>query len=117
VTRQMTGSREGLVAAGNGADMFPGPLGGLEGMEIFLVGGVVVGGCGEKIGVSVLAGGGVGLHVARQLVGSREALVAARKVAGVGLLADVGADVSRLMLETEEGLVAEMALVGAGDLF
>lgn len=59
----------------------------------------------------------MGLHVARQLVGSREALIATREITRMGLLASVGADMTCLMLQTEEGLVAEMAFVGARDLF
>lgn len=52
-------------------------------------------------------------RVARQLVGATEALGAARELAGVRLLARVGADVSGLVLEAVEGLVAQRALVGA----
>lgn len=40
---QMARSSEGLEAVGNGANMLSGPLGRLDSMEIFLVGGVMVG--------------------------------------------------------------------------
>ena len=55
-------------------------------------------------------------RVAGQLVGAREALGAARELAGVRLLAGMGADMPRLMLEAVEGLVAERALVGPGQI-
>jgi hypothetical protein len=51
-----------------------------------------------------------------QLVGSREALGAAGELAGVRLLARVRPDVSGLVLETVEGLVAQWALVGSGQV-
>lgn len=60
-----------------------------------------------RVGVAVDA------RVARQLVGSAETLGAARELTGVRLLARVGANVSRLMLQTVEGLVAQRALVGS----
>lgn len=52
-------------------------------------------------------------RVPGQLVGSREALRAAGKLADVRLLARVRPDVTGLVLETVEGLVAERALVRA----
>jgi len=52
-------------------------------------------------------------RVARQLVGSAEALCAARELAGVRLLASVRPDMTRLVLEAVEGLVAKRALVRA----
>lgn len=55
-------------------------------------------------------------RVAGELVGARELLGAAGELAGVGLLAGVGADVSGLVLEAVEGLVAERALVRARKL-
>jgi hypothetical protein len=54
--------------------------------------------------------------VTGQLVGSAEALGASGESAGMGLLARVRSDVSSLMLEAVEGLVAQGALVGAGHL-
>lgn len=70
VARQMTRSSEGLEAVGDGANVFAGPFGRLLGLEILLIGGVVVGGGGEQVGVAVLAGGGVGLHVAGEFIGA-----------------------------------------------
>lgn len=58
----------------------------------------------------------VDARVAGELVGAGELLAAAGELAGVGLLASVGANVPRLMLKAVEGLVAERALVGAGQL-
>lgn len=113
---QMAGSGEGLVAVRDGADVFPCPLGRLLGLEVILVGGVVVRRGREEIGIAVFAGRGVGLHVAGELVGSGEALVAVGEVAGVRLFAGVGADVAGLVLEAQEGFVAEMALVRARSL-
>lgn len=46
-----------------------------------------------------------------EFVGSAEALCASGELASVGFLASVGADVSSLMLEAVEGLVAERTLV------
>ena len=59
------------------------------------------------------AGVGVAVYprVTGQLVGSRELLGATRKLADVRLLAGVGADVPRLVLQTVECLVAEGAFV------
>lgn len=54
--------------------------------------------------------------VAGQLVRPRELFAAAGKLAGVRLLARVGADMARLVLEAVEGLVAHGALVGAGEV-
>lgn len=50
-------------------------------------------------------------RMAGQLIGATEALAAAGKLAGVGLLARVGANVSCLMLQTVEGLFAERTFV------
>jgi hypothetical protein len=55
----------------------------------------------------------VNSRVTGELVGSGELLAAARELAGVRLLAGVSADMSRLVLKTVEGLVAERALVRA----
>lgn len=55
-------------------------------------------------------------RVTGQLVRTRELLAAARKLASVRLLASVGADVSGLVLEAVEGLVAQRALVRARQL-
>lgn len=55
-------------------------------------------------------------RVAGQLIRARELLTAARKLAGVRLLASVSADVSSLVLEAVEGLVAQRALVRARQL-
>lgn len=55
-------------------------------------------------------------RVTGQLVRAGELLAAARELASVRLLARVGANVSRLMLEAVESLVAERALVGTGQL-
>lgn len=52
-------------------------------------------------------------RVTSEFVGSAEALGASGELAGVGLLASVGTDVSGLMLEAVEGLVAERTLVRA----
>jgi hypothetical protein len=48
----------------------------------------------------------VNARVASKLIGSRELLAATRELAGVRLLASVSADVTSLMLEAVEGLVA-----------
>jgi len=55
-------------------------------------------------------------RVAGQLVGARELLAAAGELAGVRLLTRVGADVTSLVLEAVEGLVAQGALVGSREL-
>lgn len=55
-------------------------------------------------------------RVPGQLVRAGELLAAARELAGMWLLAGVGANVSGLVLQTVEGLVAERALVGAREL-
>lgn len=55
-------------------------------------------------------------RVAGQLVGARELLAAARELASMGLLSGVSPDVPGLVLEAMEGLVAERALVGPGEL-
>jgi hypothetical protein len=65
---QMTGSGEGLEAVGDGADMLASPLGGFLGLEVVLVGSVMMRGGGEEIGITVLACRGVGLHVAGEFV-------------------------------------------------
>lgn len=69
MARQMARSSEGLEAVRDGANVFAGPFGRLLGLEILLISGVVVGGGGEQVGVAVLAGGGVGLHVASEFIG------------------------------------------------
>jgi hypothetical protein len=70
--------------------------------------------------LALVASPGVGVavypRVPGQLVGARELLAAARELAGMRLLAGVGADVSSLVLQAVEGLVAERALVGARKL-
>ena len=55
-------------------------------------------------------------RVPGQLVGARKLLGAARELAGMRLLAGVSADMSGLVLEAVEGLVAERALVRARQL-
>lgn len=55
----------------------------------------------------------VDARVARQFVGPAEPLRATRELAGVRLLASVCTNVSRLVLQTMEGLVAKRALVGS----
>lgn len=112
---QVSRSGEGFEAVGDRADVLASPLGRLLGLEVVLVGGVVMGRGREKIGVAVFASRGVGLHVAGELIGARETLVAVGEVARVGLLAGVGADVAGLVLEAEERFVAEMALVWTRD--
>ncbi len=64
------------------------------------------------------SGVGVAVYprVTGQLVGSRELLGATRELADVRLLAGVGADVPRLVLQTVECLVAEGAFVRARQL-
>lgn len=52
-------------------------------------------------------------RVAGELVGARKAFGAAGKLAGVGFFARVSANVSRLVFETVEGLVAQGTLVRA----
>lgn len=54
--------------------------------------------------------------MAGELVGPRKALGAAGELAGMRLLSGVGSDMSCLMLEAVEGLVAERTLVGAGQI-
>lgn len=49
-----------------------------------------------------------------QLVRSAESLCTSGELAGVWLLARVSTDVSCLVFESVEGLVAERALVGSG---
>jgi hypothetical protein len=70
--------------------------------------------------LALVASPGVGVAVypgvPGQLVGAGELLAAARELAGMRLLAGVSADVSGLMLQAVEGLVAERALVGTGQL-
>lgn len=70
--------------------------------------------------LALVASPGVGVavypRVPGQLVRARELLAAARELAGMRLLAGVGADVSSLVLQAVEGLVAERALVGTGKL-
>jgi len=55
-------------------------------------------------------------RVAGQLVGAGEAFGAAVELAGVRLLAGMGANVSGLMLETVEGFIAQGTLVGSGQI-
>jgi len=55
-------------------------------------------------------------RVASKLVGSAELLCAAGKLAGVRLLAGVGANVPRLVFEAVEGLVAHGTFVGTGQI-
>lgn len=54
--------------------------------------------------------------VPSELIRARESFCAAREGAGMGLLAGVGADVTGLVLQTVEGLVAKRALVGPGQV-
>ena len=61
----------------------------------------------SRVGVVVDA------RVTGQLVGTAEALCAARELAGVRLLASVSADVTGLVLEAVESLVAQRTLVRA----
>lgn len=112
----MTGSSKGFVAVGEGTDMFPCPLSRLLCLEVVLVGGVVVGRGRKQIGVAIFASRGVGFHVARQLVRSRETLVAVRKIARVRFFTSVCADVACLMLEAKERLVADMTFERTRDL-
>jgi hypothetical protein len=58
----------------------------------------------------------VNARVACELIRSRELFAAARELAGVRLFSSVSADVSGLMLEAVEGLIAERALVRSGQL-
>lgn len=87
-----------------------------------LEGGVVVharlhrgGRCCRRCDMLLVAASRVGVvvdaRVSRQLVGSAEAFRAAWELAGVRLLARVSANVSRLVLESVEGLVAQRTLV------
>lgn len=70
--------------------------------------------------LGLVASPGVGVvvnaRVAGELIGARKLLAAARELAGVRLLARVGADVARLVLQAVEGLVAKGALVGSRQL-
>ena len=54
--------------------------------------------------------------MAGQLIRAREPFVTVGEIARMGLLSSVGADMAGLVLETEEGLVAEVALVRTSDL-
>lgn len=74
------------------------------------------GGCGggdmllvssSRVGVIVYS------RVSRQLIGPAESLGAARELAGMWLLAGVGADMTGLVLQAMEGFVAKRALVGS----
>jgi hypothetical protein len=71
--------------------------------------------CSSGSGVLLVAASRVGVVVdarmTSQLVGATEALCAARELAGVRLLASVSADVTGLVLEAVEGLVAQGTLV------
>lgn len=51
-----------------------------------------------------------------ELIGATEALGTARELAGMGLLAGVGANVSGLVLEPVEGTVTEGTLVGTREV-
>lgn len=55
-------------------------------------------------------------RVSSQLIRAGELLAAARKLAGMRLLSRVSADVSSLVLQAVEGLLAERALVGSREL-
>lgn len=63
-----------------------------------------------RVGIVVNSG------VSGKLVRAGEALGAAMKLAGVRLLAGMRADVPGLVLEAVEGLVAQRALVGPGQI-
>lgn len=63
-------------------------------------------------GVRVVVNAGM----ASELIRARELLAAARELAGMRLLASVSADVTSLVLETVESLVAERTLVGSRQL-
>jgi len=63
-----------------------------------------------RVGVVVNAG------MAGELIGARELLAAAGELAGMRLLASVSADVTSLVLEAVEGLIAERALVRSRQL-
>jgi hypothetical protein len=58
----------------------------------------------------------VNARVSSQLVRSGELLTAPREAAGVGLLSGVSPDVSRLVLQTVEGLIAERTFVRSRQL-
>jgi hypothetical protein len=74
--------------------------------------------CGD--GVLFIAPTRVGIavypRVPGELVGSAEAFRAARESTGVGLLARVGPDMTGLVLEAVEGLLAQRALVRPGQV-
>ena len=80
-----------------------------------LSGGGGCGSCSSGGGMLLVATARVGVvvnaRVTSQLIGTTEALCAARELAGVGLLASVSADVTSLVLEAVEGLVAQRTLV------
>lgn len=80
-----------------------------------LSGGGGCGSCSGGGGMLLVATSRVGVVVdarmAGQLIGTAEALCAARELAGVRLLASVSADVTSLVLEAVEGLVAQRTLV------
>lgn len=82
---------------------------GLHVMHHALVGQLALGPT-PRVGVAVYP------RVARELVRTGKALGAARELACMGLLSCVRPDVPRLVFETVEGLVAEGALVGSGEL-
>ena len=73
--------------------------------------------CGGGGGMLLVAASRVGVvvdaRVTSELVRTAEALCAARELAGVRLLASVSADVTGLVLEAVEGLVAQRTLVRA----
>lgn len=61
----------------------------------------------SRVGIAVDAG------VARQLIGSAESLRTARELARMRFLPSMSANMSRLVLETMESLVAQWTLVGS----
>jgi hypothetical protein len=63
-----------------------------------------------RVGVVVNAG------MAGELIGARELLAAAGELAGMRLLASVSADVTSLVLQAVEGLIAERTLVRSRQL-
>jgi hypothetical protein len=58
----------------------------------------------------------VDARVTSKFIRAREALCAARELAGVGLLAGVRPDVSCLVLQAVESTVAERALIRPGQI-
>ena len=70
--------------------------------------------------LALVAPPGVGVvvypGVTGQLIGARELLATSRELASVRLLSSVSTDVTGLVLQTVEGLIAERALVGSRQL-